>query len=318
VAEREGKEAVEGLPPRRALSRRTLFTGAAAVGAGLLGLESLSLDGRFDHRRALETSGGERFRASLAGAGDRTGVIHVGHSTHLLCVKGKRLLTDPWFYDPAFGSVEHSPAPAVAPDGLGTLDAILVSHDHPDHADLRALDRMSDKSRTEVLVATEELGRQIRGLGFSGVHVLRVGEKFSLGELEIFGVPAVHDVVEIGFVVDDIYFAGDTRLTEALPAIKEQHRPHLALLPVDGTRIRTGGKWVMTPEDAVSAAEILGVSRVIPSHAEARFFDPLVKHLLTTTVSEPGRKFSELVARTLPKVTCTLPQPGEWVPVKPA
>lgn len=318
MAEREGKEALEGVAPRRALSRRTLLTGAAAVGAGLLGLESLSLDGRFDHRRALVTSGAARFRASLARAGEASGVIHVGHSTHLLCVKGKRLLTDPWFYDPAFGSLEHSPAPAVAPEGLGPLDAILVSHDHPDHADLRALDRMGDKSRSEVLVATQELALRIKGLGFSSVHVLAVGEKFALGDIDIFGVPAVHDVVEIGFVVDDIYFAGDTRLTDELPGIRERYRPRLALLPVDGTRIRTGGKWVMTPEDAVSAAQILGVSRVIPSHAEARFFDPLVKHVLATTIVEPGRKFAELVTRTLPTVTCTVPQPGEWVPVKPA
>lgn len=278
----------------------------------------MSLNGRFDHRRDFVQSGAERFRASLAGAGEQSGVIHVGHSTHLLCAKGKRLLTDPWFYDPAFGSMEHSPAPAVFPDALGALDAILISHEHPDHADFRALDRMREKSRTVVLCATDSLARQVRALGFKGAHVLAVGEKFALGDVSIHAVPAIHDVYEIGFVVDDIYFAGDTRLTDALPSIREQHRPRLAILPVDGTRIRTGGKWVMTPEDAVSAAETLGVACVIPSHFEARFFDPLVKYVLTTTVSEPGRRFAELVAAELPGVTCTVPAPGEWVPLRSA
>lgn len=314
MAEREGKEAVEDGAPRRTLSRRQLLTvGGLAVGAGLVGFESMSLNGRFDHRRDFSPSGAERFRASLVGAGAESGVIHVGHSTHLLCAKGKRLLTDPWFYDPAFGSVEHSPAPAVMPEGLGALDAILISHDHPDHADFRALDRMSEKSRTVVLVATADLASQVRGLGFQHVHALAVGERYALGDLDIHAVPAIHDVYEIGFVVGDIYFAGDTRLTDALPAIREQHRPKLAILPVDGTRIRTGGKWVMTPDDAVSAAEILGVTAVMPSHFEARFFDPLVKYVLTTTIAEPGRRFAEQMAAKLPKVTCTLPAPGEWV-----
>lgn len=289
------------------------------MAAGLGGLESLSLAGRFDHRHVLPATGAERFRASLAAAGDKTGVIHIGHSTHLVCAQGKRLLTDPWFHDPAFGSVEHAPAPAVGPDALGPLDAILISHDHPDHADLRALDRMSDKSRTVVLVATEELAGKVKGRGFSDVHVLGVGEKFALGDVAVCAVPAIHDVFEIGFVIEsrdqNVYFAGDTRLTDALPKIKEQHRPRLALLPVDGTRIRTGGKWVMTPEDALFATEILGVECVIPSHFEARFFDPLAKYLLTTSVAEPGRKFAELVAHALPNVACTLPLPGEWVPV---
>jgi L-ascorbate metabolism protein UlaG (beta-lactamase superfamily) len=138
----------------------------------------------------------------------------------------------------------------------------------------------------------------------------------------VHAVPAVHDVPEIGFVVDDgsarIYFAGDTRLIDEFRAIREQHQPRLALLPVDGTRIRTGGNWVMSPDEAVTAAEMLGVSQVIPSHFEVRFFDPLVKHVLTTTVSEPARRLRELVGEKLPAVTCSVPAPGEWVPLTPA
>jgi L-ascorbate metabolism protein UlaG (beta-lactamase superfamily) len=319
VAEREGEEAREGLAPRRALSRRALIAGVASVGAGAAACELLSLDGRFDHRRALAPSGADRYQASLQAAGNRAGVIHIGHSTHVVCMQGLRILTDPWFYDPAFGSVAHAPAPAVTPDALGKLDAIVVSHDHPDHADLRALDQLPDK-KLAVLVATEALASRVRQRGFSELHVLAPWQTFRLGTVEVHAVPALHDVYEIGFVIrsasESIYFAGDTRLMDELPEIRERHHPALAILPVDGTRVRTGALWVMTPEDAVFAAGLLGVSAVLPSHAEARITDPLVERVLTRSIPGAARKCAELARVNLPGVRCSVPSAGEWVPLE--
>jgi hypothetical protein len=84
-------------------------------------------------------------------------------------------------------------------------------------------------------------------------------------------------------------------------------------LPVDGTRLRGGERWVMAPEDAVVATRTLGVSAVMPSHAEARFTDPLVALALATTVPDASARFSRLVAGALPEVLCHLPAPGERV-----
>jgi L-ascorbate metabolism protein UlaG (beta-lactamase superfamily) len=65
---------------------------------------------------------------------------HVGGPTLLIEVAGWRLLTDPTFDPPgrryAFGwgtSSTKLTGPAVAPDDLGPLDAVLLTHDH--HAD---------------------------------------------------------------------------------------------------------------------------------------------------------------------------------------
>ncbi len=65
---------------------------------------------------------------------------HVGGPTLLVEVAGWRLLTDPTFDPPgrhyAFGwgtSSTKLTGPAVAPDDLGPLDAVLLTHDH--HAD---------------------------------------------------------------------------------------------------------------------------------------------------------------------------------------
>ncbi|MDF2697382.1 MAG: hypothetical protein K0S65_5765 [Labilithrix sp.] len=300
------------------VSRRALLGGAAAgVVAG--GVEWMSFRGRFDHRRSPENlvaGAKERFAASLrATESGSSGIVHVGHSTHLLALAGVRLLTDPWFYDPAFGALSHELAPAVMPDALGALNAILVTHDHADHADLRAMDQM-DK-RAMVIVATKDLAARVRARGFSDVTVLVPWEEHKVGDVNVVAVPGLHDIYEIGFVVQaggkSVYFAGDSRLHPDLPAIAERFRPDVAILPVDGMRLTGGALHVMTPEDAASAARTLGSKLVMPSHAEAYFSDPIAGHLLASQVPQARQRFAEVMAKELPAVACKLPQAGELV-----
>ena len=297
------------------VSRRGLFVGAAA-GLVVGGLEWASLRGRFDHRRAAggEARGAkERFAASLRSTEAGTsGIVHVAHSTHLIALGGMRLLTDPWFYHPAFGALSHEVVPAVAPSELGPLNAVLVTHDHADHADLRAMDAM-DK-RAAVIVATSDLAARVRACGFSDVSVLAPWEERRLGEVTIAAVPGLHDIYEIGFVVrvpgKSVYFAGDSRLHPDIPAIAERFRPDVSILPVDGTRLAGAPLHVMTPEDAVTAARMLGSKLVMPSHAEALFSDPLAGNLLASMVPRARHRFAEVMAKELPASHAGCPSPA--------
>ncbi len=303
------------------MTRRRALAGLGGLGVALGGLESASLAGAFDNRKKLPATALDRYRASLeavtrGGASD-TSIVHIGHSTHLVCVAGLRVLTDPWFSDPAFGALAHACGPAATVETLGPLDAIVISHDHPDHADLGALDRVGDKRRVAALVSDASLARRLRARGFSEVHSLDEWEVISLRGVQVHAVPALHDVHELGYVLEApgqrVYFAGDTQLCDAHDEIAERLAPTSAILPVDGTRIRTGGRWVMGPNEALRAAQRLGVRHVMPSHAEARVSDPVVERVLLRTVSEAARKLDALVAAALPDVTCHLPEPGERV-----
>jgi L-ascorbate metabolism protein UlaG (beta-lactamase superfamily) len=302
------------------ISRRKLLVSGAALTAGVAFLEYRSLTGHFDHRRWLGATGAQRYaesRARLASTAGDGALVHVGHSTHLLAVAKTTFLTDPWFFDPAFGALTHITGPAVSPEDIGELGCVLVSHDHADHVDMRAIDRM-DK-RAVAIVATEGLASRFRASGFGAVHVLRPWEVMRVGDATVTAVPGLHDIYEIGFVVEgagrSVYFAGDSRLHPDLPAIAERFAPSCALLPVDGTRLTGGAMHVMTPEDATVAARTLKVKLAIPSHGEARFSDPLAQTLLASTIADAPAKFAVAMKQALPDVTCVVPLPGELVAI---
>jgi UDP-MurNAc hydroxylase len=100
----------------------------------------------------------------------------IGHAALRIEAEGKRLLLDPWFFEPIDGNATfHWPPLVHSLDELAaTTDAIWISHVHPDHLDPRTLQRfpahvpvyIGEYANKGFRDSLRALGRDVRELPF--------------------------------------------------------------------------------------------------------------------------------------------------------
>lgn len=241
-----------------------------------------------------------------------TRITWIGHSTLLIETGGRRILTDPVLVD-RIGPVGRRSAGVQV--GLGSLDAVLISHMHHDHLHLPSLRQLGPDV---VVVGPAGVGGVLGAKGFGDVQELVPGERTSVGDLTITAVPARHSgrrlpfgpaAPALGFMIEGehrIYFAGDTDLypemVDLAPGID------LAILPVGGWGPTLRGGHL----DPVRAAAALALLQ--PRAAMAVHWGTLwpigLSSVRRRRFEEPGRHFVEEAHRVAPDVSVTLIDPG--------
>lgn len=132
-------------------------------------------------------------------------ITHYGHSCVLLDTGSARLLIDPGMFSPGFES-------------LTGLDAVLVTHQHPDHLDRDRIEALVAANPDATLVTDSGSEPVLRELGI-GSHTARPGEvlEFSGSSVQVIGGqhavihPDFPVVRNSGYLVDDgaFYHPGD-------------------------------------------------------------------------------------------------------------
>ena len=238
------------------------------------------------------------------------GITFVGHATTLIEVDGVRLLTDPVLTE-RIGYIHRiAPAPRACP----SVDAVLISHAHHDHLDLRSLRRVP---RGVPVIAPRGSAQVIRRWTRHEVTEVAVGTSVKVGAVDVLATPAAHDgrrlpvgprLPAVGFLVGGttrVAFFGDTDIFDGMRDFAGGL--DVALLPVWGWGPRVGPGH-MDPERAARAAALLVPRIAVPIHwgtlAGPRVWwrdDP----------GMPARRFAELVADRAPAVTVRMLAPGE-------
>lgn len=234
-------------------------------------------------------------------------ITWLGHSTVLIETAGARLLTDPVLRE----RVAHLRRHAAPAGEVGALDAILLSHLHRDHLDLPTL-----RGLPGPLVVPRGAASAVRSLRRE-VHELSAGESVEVGGVTVRAVPAAHDgrrvpvgppAEALGYVVDGIYFAGDTELFAGMADLAPLD---CALLPIWGWGPRLGPGH-MDPGQAAEAAALLRPAVVIPIHWGTLL--PVGRHRrLAHLLNDPVEAFAAAVARVAPDVRTVVLAPGESV-----
>ncbi len=166
-------------------------------------------------------------------------------------------------------------------DDLPDIDAVLISHNHYDHLDLRTLRQIAARGRSTFIVAARG-AHLLRSEKIEPVYELDWGESLTLSGFTVHCVPALHfsargiidrnKTLWCGYTIESperlVYFAGDTGFGSHFPQVREKFgSPQLALLPIGAYEAR----WFMSPvhmapEEAVRAHEILGAKTSIAIH----------------------------------------------------
>jgi L-ascorbate metabolism protein UlaG (beta-lactamase superfamily) len=238
----------------------------------------------------------------------------VGHATVLLEIGGVRLLTDPLLRMRLGHLRRHGapPRPAVTQD----IDAVLVSHVHLDHLDVRSLRSVGRGARA---IAPRGAGRLLQRIGFAEIEEVEPGESIVVGGATVTALPAVHTarrrplaapVATLGYDIagaQRVYFAGDTELFEDMRGLAG--RFDVALLPVWGWGPSLGPGH-MDPLSAAQAVALVRPHIAVPIHW-GTFFPVGLEALRGSALVEPPRVFARQVAELAPEVEVRVLAPGD-------
>ncbi|WP_062071746.1 MBL fold metallo-hydrolase [Demequina sediminicola] len=210
------------------------------------------------------------------------GLTLVGGPTVVIEYAGQRLLTDPTFDPPGnYGNLTKLAGPALDPQDLWPLDAVLLSHDeHDDNLDMagRAILPQVQQVLTTPSGA-QRLGRA-RGLEpWESTELLGGGENVT-----VTAVPAQHGPDDVaphlgevtGFVLESpgsptVYISGDNSEVGVAATVAERFPDvAIALVFAGGAGIERLGNVLLTvdAERVASIGDLWPDAAVVPVHIE--------------------------------------------------
>jgi len=214
---------------------------------------------------------------------ERTGgdyIVWLGHSTVLIKAAGRRILTDPVFWDVNFLIRRETPLP-IDPEELPPIDFVLISHSHYDHMNTASLEFLARRHDPYFVTGPGYEG-YFKSIGSEKNLALNWTESYEAGGLRITSLPAQHwskrglfdtdRMLWCSFLVEGggrkYYFAGDTGYFKGFKDIGSRWGP------IDVMMVPAGSyepRWFMkdnhlNPAEAVRAAEDARARVVIPIH----------------------------------------------------
>ena len=211
----------------------------------------------------------------------------IGGPTALIEIDGFRLLTDPTFDPPGAYQLPHVKleklaGPALTPDKIGNVDAVLLSHDqHADNLD----DSGKEFLKVAKRVLTTQAGAKRLGghaEGFAPWATTTLSGKDG-GSLTVTATPARHGPAGIeplsgdviGFVVASrktanrpIYISGDTTWFDGVAEVAKRFSAGVVLPFAGAAQTRGPFHLTMDTNDTIETARAFPDAVIVPVHTD--------------------------------------------------
>lgn len=173
-------------------------------------------------------------------------IVHFGHACVLVETGSARLLIDPGSFSGGF-------------EELTGLDAILVTHQHPDHLDLERLPALLERNPEAALVVDSASADRVAEAGL-GYQVTSPGEQLRLGGVTVDVIGGDHAVIhqDIPVIPNNGYLFEGSLLHPG-----DSFTPPPA--PVDALLLPTGAPWLKLSE-AVDYLRTVAPPVAVPIH----------------------------------------------------
>jgi L-ascorbate metabolism protein UlaG (beta-lactamase superfamily) len=211
-------------------------------------------------------------------------VVRLGHSSHLLKLRGKYWLIDPVFSERASpvqwaGPRRFHPTP-IALAELPPIEGLILSHDHYDHLDTATIEALALKVQ-RYFVPTA-VGARLQGMGVPAARIQEFGwwQSGSHAGVELTAAPAQHfsgrglndrnSTLWASWLIvsgaDRIFYSGDSGYFPGFREIGERAgRIDLALME-NGAYDKDWPAVHMTPEETIRAFQDLKARTLYSVH----------------------------------------------------
>jgi len=211
-------------------------------------------------------------------------IIRLGHSSHLLKLRGKWWLIDPVFGQRASpvswaGPKRFHPSP-VALEDVPPIEGLILSHDHYDHLDVPTIEALKD--RVQRYYVPLGVGKRLRDFGVAADRIEEFDwwQERQVGDVHLTAAPAQHfsgrslsdrnKTLWASWVIrsggERIFYSGDTGYFPGFKEIGKRLGSIDIALMENGAYDSYWSAIHMSPEETVQAFQDLGARTLYLVH----------------------------------------------------
>lgn len=210
----------------------------------------------------------------------------LGHTTYLIRLEGKWLITDPMLSNRAgpvpWLSPERYSEAATEADELPPMDVVLITHNHYDHLDQASIQALAGEAKR--FLVPLGVGELLEKWGVAPEKITEMDwwDEVNFAGLKLTATPAQHFssrglfdrglTLWSGYAIkgaaQNLYLSGDTGYFKDLSQIGKRLGPFdVGIYEMGAYGKFDGWKQIhLTPEEAVQAHRDIGAKVMIPSH----------------------------------------------------